>query len=49
MDWPSDKYQSLHALLYRLALAINHQVQADHHERTGRYYSSPSDEAAENA
>jgi hypothetical protein len=45
MDWPSEKYNSLHALLYRLAMALNHQVQIDYHERTGKYYSSPTDVA----
>jgi hypothetical protein len=43
MDWPSEKYHSLHALLYRLSLALNHQVQIEYHERTGKYYSSPTD------
>jgi hypothetical protein len=41
MDWPSAKYLSVHALLYRLALAINLEVQKEHHERTGVWYSSP--------
>ena len=43
MDWPSVKYLSVHALLYRLALAINLEVQKEHHERTGKWYSSPVD------
>jgi hypothetical protein len=41
VDWPSDKYTSLHACLYRLAMALNHAVQEDYHQRTGQWYSSP--------
>jgi hypothetical protein len=41
VDWPSDKYTTLHACLYRLAMALDHAVQEDYHQRTGQWYSSP--------
>jgi len=41
--WPSHRYTALHAMLYSLASNLNIGVQKDYRDRTGDYYSSPTD------
>lgn len=38
VDWPSAKFTSLHACLYRLSMAIAVTVQKEYQERTGEWY-----------
>lgn len=46
-QWPSARYTSLHGLLYALAMSLNVEVQKEHRERTGRFYSSPTPNGSE--